>query len=149
MPNDDLALSTCTIELEISSRDLLIDRWRSLYRCDPPKGIGKRLLIGAIAFELQMRQTGRSRSRLRRRLEKHAYKIFESNAAHIPDARKPMPGTRLIREWNGSIHTVDIVDNGYVWNGDKYRSLSAIARAITGARWSGPRFFGIRAGDDR
>ena len=53
------------------------------------------------------------------------------------------PGARLIRDWNGSTHTVDVVEDGFVWNGERYRSLSAIARAITGARWSGPRFFGL------
>lgn len=151
MSKNELALSSCTIEqaitdLENSSRDLLVDRWRSLYRSDPPKGIGKRLLTGAIAFELQMRQAGRSRSSLRRRLERQAKKQSASNQKTNPAARKLKPGTRLIREWNGSTHTVDIVDNGYVWNSERYRSLSAVARAITGARWSGPRFFGLGSG---
>ena len=54
------------------------------------------------------------------------------------------PGSRLLREWNGTTHVVDITDAGYVWNGKSHRSLSAIAREITGARWSGPRFFGIQ-----
>ena len=53
------------------------------------------------------------------------------------------PGTRLVREWNGKTHHVDVVDSGFVWNGASHRSLSAIAREITGARWSGPRFFGL------
>jgi len=53
------------------------------------------------------------------------------------------PGARLIREWNGSSHIVEVVEDGFLWNGKRYRSLSAIARAITGTRWSGPRFFGL------
>jgi hypothetical protein len=52
-------------------------------------------------------------------------------------------GTRLVREWNGKTHHVDVVQSGFVWNGGRYGSLSAIAREITGARWSGPRFFGL------
>ena len=62
-----------------------------------------------------------------------------------PPASKPhlAPGTRLLREWNGRTHQVDVTDDGFVWNGETYRSLSAVARAITGARWSGPRFFGL------
>ncbi len=52
-------------------------------------------------------------------------------------------GARLVREWNGSTHVVDVVEGGFIWNGDRHRSLSAIARTITGARWSGPRFFGL------
>lgn len=53
------------------------------------------------------------------------------------------PGARLVRAWNGTTHVVDVLPDGYLWNGAKHRSLSAIARTITGARWSGPRFFGI------
>lgn len=56
------------------------------------------------------------------------------------------PGARLLRAWNGVTHVVDVRPDGYLWNGARHRSLSAIARAITGARWSGPRFFGIVTG---
>jgi hypothetical protein len=59
-----------------------------------------------------------------------------------------LAGARLIREWNGTTHVVDVVDGGYLWNGEQHRSLSAIARAITGTRWSGPRFFGIGSGGE-
>jgi len=58
-------------------------------------------------------------------------------------AASPKPGTRFLRDWNGTTHVVDVTAAGYLWNGQTYRSLSAIAREITGARWSGPRFFGI------
>ena len=57
----------------------------------------------------------------------------------------PVPGSRLIREWNGATHIVDVVESGYLWNGVRYRSLSSIALAITGTQWSGPRFFGLRS----
>lgn len=59
------------------------------------------------------------------------------------------PGTRLVREWNGSTHVVEVTERGFVWNGQAYRSLSAVARAITGARWSGPRFFGLGLRDGK
>jgi hypothetical protein len=62
----------------------------------------------------------------------------------LPGQRGPLaPGTRLLREWNGRQHFVEVVDGGYVFDGKPYRSLSAIARRITGAHWSGPRFFGL------
>jgi hypothetical protein len=61
--------------------------------------------------------------------------------AHKP--RIPQRGARLVRQWHGKTHTVDAVEGGFLWNGDRYRSLSAVAREITGARWSGPRFFGL------
>ena len=61
-----------------------------------------------------------------------------------PPTRVPLcPGTRLLREWNGRQHFVEVVDKGFVFDGKTYRSLSAIARRITGAHWSGPRFFGL------
>lgn len=149
---DDLDLSCSPIgltiaELKNSSRVSLADRWRSLYGSDPPKGVGQRFLIGAIAFELQMRQTGQSTSRLRRHLEKQAKQLSTSAPEAVSAARRLKSGTRLVREWNGSTHSVDVVENGFLWNGARYRSLSAIARAITGTRWSGPRFFGLESGD--
>jgi hypothetical protein len=54
------------------------------------------------------------------------------------------PGTLLRREWQGVLHSVSVVEHGFTWNGTSYRSLSEVARAITGTRWSGPRFFGLR-----
>jgi hypothetical protein len=61
-----------------------------------------------------------------------------------PKVTHPTPGTRLVREWNGQRHEVTAVEGGFEYNGRKHRSLSAIAKAITGAHWSGPQFFGLR-----
>ncbi len=58
-------------------------------------------------------------------------------------ARPLNPGARLVREWNGVVHEVDVSGDGYVWQDQRYRSLTAIARRITGTKWSGPRFFGL------
>jgi Protein of unknown function (DUF2924) len=136
-------IDSVVAELEQAPRTALADRWRSLYRCNPPKGVGRRLLIGAIAHELQLRQAGRKRSSVLRRLQRQAATQSSSAGPDSAGVRKLQPGARLIRDWNGSTHTVDVVEDGFVWNGARYRSLSAIARAITGARWSGPRFFGL------
>lgn len=57
--------------------------------------------------------------------------------------RRLVPGSRLLRDWNGRTHAVDVTENGYLYEGTTYRSLSAIARRVTGAHWSGPRFFGL------
>ncbi len=62
----------------------------------------------------------------------------------IPDARSPVVGTRLLRQWNGAEHTVTVLKDGFDWQGRKYKSLSAVARAITGTQWNGWRFFGLR-----
>ena len=78
-----------------------------------------------------------------RRLRKLGYAPTNQEQANASMPSRLQPGTRLVREWNGRTHVVEVVDKGFIWEGDRHRSLSAIARAITGARWSGPRFFGV------
>lgn len=131
--------------LEAASRPELADQWQNIYRSTPPKGVSQRFLIAAIAHALQMRAHGWSLSSLQRRIERAAARRSrKSCASPTPDALNP--GARLIREWNGSTYTVDVTDDDFVCDGVRYRSLSAIARSITGARWSGPRFFGLPRG---
>jgi hypothetical protein len=91
-----------------------------------------------LGFELQARESGG--------LPKGFLAKLKKAARDDPGVASPAlkPGGRLIREWNGVTHVVDVVDGGFLWNGQRYASLSPIARAITGARWSGPRFFGLK-----
>ena len=121
----------------------LVERWIALYRTPPPKGLGQRLLICAIGYEMQARRYGGLKPAVGRRLRKlgDASTNHEQRNAGTPS--RLQPGTRLVREWNGHTHVVEVVDKGFIWKGDRHRSLSAIARAITGAHWSGPRFFGV------
>ena len=133
-------------ELARLPRAALVERWQALHHTSPPKGLSRRLLIGAVAYAVQARRLGGLGPAVSRRLATIAEGKFLGAAANIVAAPKLRPGARLIREWNGSTHVVDVIDGGYVWNGEHHRSLSAIARAITGARWSGPRFFGIGPG---
>ena len=124
-------------ELQALDRVALLDLWRATFTDPPPKRLSAPFLRRFIAFELQARRLGGLPKGFQRRLA----------AATAPKAKRPVAlqtGGRLLREWNGVTHTVDVVDGGYLWQGDHYRSLSAIARAITGARWSGPRFFGVK-----
>ena len=122
------------------SRDELVDLWSINYGRPPPKGISRRLLERAAAYEMQVEAFGGLKPKVRRRLLSI---VGSSDSAKSTGSRPNLaPGTRLIREWNGRSHTVDVVDGGFEWNGDLYRSLSAVAQGITGARWSGPRFFG-------
>jgi hypothetical protein len=124
-------------------RSDLIEHWRRYFRTDPPKGIGQRLLIRAVAYEMQVKRYGGLKPATDRRLQKIANGT--SDCAHN-DGKAPRglhPGARLVREWNGVSHVVEVTEHEFVWDGERYRSLSAIARAITGARWSGPRFFGL------
>ena len=123
-------------------REALADHWVKAYGQPPPKGTSRKLLKRSAAYQIQARHWGYLNDRARRTLQAAA-------ADQKIDGRRPTdraslrPGMRLVREWNGRTHTVDVIDKGFAWNGKSYRSLSAVAFAITGARWSGPRFFGL------
>ena len=134
-------------ELADLPRPDLTERWHQLYRAAPPKGISRPLLMRAVAYGMQVKRTGGLKPAVRRQLRK-VTEGGSAPAANLKTARIA-PGMRLIREWNGSSHLVEAVDGGLVWNGKRYGSLSAVARAITGARWSGPRFFGLESGQAR
>ncbi len=102
----------------------------------------------AVAYGMQVKRTGGLKPAVRRQLRKVTDSGSARAAANLKSA-KIAPGMRLIREWNGSSHLVEAVDGGFLWNGKRYGSLSAVARAITGARWSGPRFFALESDQAR
>lgn len=131
----------------LSSWDLR-GEWRRVHRTHPPKRISNDLLIRGIAYRLQEQAFGRLTAITRGKLEQ----LANASEASTPARRKPRialkSGTHLVRDWNGETYTVEVLDTGYRWRGKTYKSLSQIAREITGAHWSGPRFFGLtsRAG---
>jgi len=116
-------------------------QWADLYGRPAPMRLSCDLLARAIAYRIQAEQWGGLRPALRRRLERLG-EGGECEAARRSVSRL-QPGARLMREWNGETHVVEVLADGLAWNGERYRSLSAVARAITGVRWSGPRFFGL------
>jgi hypothetical protein len=126
----------------LSVKDLK-DRWRSLYGTEPPRYISRELLTRAVGYRLQERAFGGLKPTTIRRLE-----LLSGGAAnhliHPLAARKAAAGTVLIREWRGVSHHVEVLDDGFVYRGQRYQSLSEIARLITGSRWSGPLFFGLK-----
>ena len=127
-------------ELEASDTEALKARWRELYGADPPKGLSAKLIRRAIGFELQVRAHGPCKPAIRKELRKAlkgSARVEAKLASQIP------PGSRLIREWHGDIHVVDVVEDGVTWNKKSYASLSAVAREITGTRWNGRKFFGV------
>ena len=141
-------MSSAELEREIGMlaglpRADLVERWKELYRVDPPKGISTRLMVRAIAYEMQARHYGGLRPAVVRQLDKIARGDTRGKVESAPRAPALEPGARLVREWNGVTHTVDVIDDGFEWQDQRYGSLSEIARLITGARWSGPRFFGL------
>ena len=118
--------------------------WRRLHRTPPPMRLSRDLLMRAITYKLQERPLGGLSKSIIRKLERLNVEPTAS------DAQKPAPpislkaGTRLVREWRGVTYTVLVHADGFEWNGRRYRSLTVVAREITGAHWSGPRFFGLR-----
>ncbi len=118
--------------------------WRRLHRAPPPMRLSRDLLIRAITYKVQERLLGGLSVSIMRRLERRTTEAEASDARKSAPPISLKPGTRLVREWRGVTHTVLVQGDGIEWRGRRYRSLSVVAREITGARWSGPRFFGLR-----
>lgn len=116
--------------------------WRQLHRTAPPQGLSRDVLIRALANQLQERTHGGASRALGRRLRKLTGE-FEKDGASFDPAVVPKIGTTLAREWRGRTHVVLVREDGFEYDGQPYRSLSVIAARITGAHWSGPRFFGL------
>jgi DUF2924 family protein len=116
--------------------------WRQLHRTGPPQGLSRDLLIRALVHQLQERAAGGASRVLRRRLQTLAGEFEKKSASFDPDI-VPKTGTTLVRQWRGRTHTVLVREDGFEYEGQHYRSLTVIAERITGAHWSGPRFFGL------
>lgn len=142
MHHDDIAM-----ELAMMSklpRAALLERWEADHGQLPPKGISRRLLAYSAAYQLQVRAFGGLSPAVRRKLMRVVPAKRSSDKADKPLQKNRLtPGTRLVREWHGETYTVEVLKEGYAYDGELHGSLSEIARKITGARWSGPRFFGL------
>jgi len=126
-------------------RDQLMELWRNLYASDPPGKISDLLMRQAIAYRLQVRRCGGLNFSTRRALERS---LDEGRPVQVMPRCNDKPiaiGAVLIRQWRGSTHQVTVLENGMLYRGKHYRSLSEVARAITGTRWSGPLFFGLKS----
>ena len=124
-------------------RPALEAAWRRLHGRAPPKRLGRDLLLRVVAYQLQAEALGGLSPAVRRRLQAIALALREGRPAPTAAARSIKPGTRLLREWHGQLHEVQAVESGFLWQDRRWRSLSEIARTITGSRWSGPAFFGL------
>jgi hypothetical protein len=124
-----------TLELRIE--------WRRLYRATPPTRLSRDLLLRGAAYKLQEQVYGGLTSQTARRLRLLTSDPNKVRAAFSP-APELKPGTRLVREWHGRTHSVIAVEGGFDYEGERYRSLSEIARRITGSHRSGPLFFGLK-----
>ena len=127
------------------TRGELIGLWEKHYGRPPPKGLSRRLLEYSAAYRVQARAFGGLKAMVRRKLRAGAVSREKTSKSTQAQCRSKAlsPGTRLVREWHGVAHTIEVLEKGFLYESKTYRSLSRIAHVITGARWSGPRFFGL------
>lgn len=123
--------------IETMGLDALRAEWRRRFKADPHLRISTDLLRRAVTYRVQEAAFGGLRADVARKLASAAWAITAAPTAGLKS------GTTLVREWHGRTHTVRTLDEGFEYEGQRYRSLSIIAREITGAAWSGPRFFGL------
>jgi hypothetical protein len=125
-------------------RPALTAAWQAAYGAEPPRNISQPLMLRALAYRMQAQALGGLNPSTQRYLMKIAE---EGNTAHTAmPGPQVKSGTRLLREWHGVSHEVTVLDDGVHYQGQRYRSLSQVAQIITGAKWSGPLFFGLKKG---
>jgi DUF2924 family protein len=132
-------------DLEMRGDDELKDCWRNLYGTKPPQKIHRSLLIAAVAHRMQENALGALKSSIRRHLMQAANNPATPRLSpHFPSLR-PKAGTVLVRDWGGVTHQAQVLEDGILFRSKRYKSLSEVARVITGSRWSGPLFFGLKS----
>lgn len=114
-----------------------------------PKGLPRDLLVRSIAWQMQAKEQGGLAPGVIRHLESLAAQLATSGDLDLEREVRLKPGTRLVREWRGRTYRVEVLNDGYIMDERQYASLSHVARAITGTRWSGPRFFGLKQRERR
>jgi hypothetical protein len=127
--------------------DALRIEWQRMTATPPPRRMQKPLLLRALAYRIQAEAFGGLSKADARALAVAFGGAIEHGAARNGKpirALRLKPGTRLVREWHGRVHEVTVLEVGFAWNGGSHRSLSEIARAITGTRWNGLVFFGVK-----
>jgi hypothetical protein len=125
--------------------DELKDRWRELYGIEAPRKIHRSLLIPAIAYRMQENALGALKPSARRHLLRVAGNAPDGRQAPGYPSFSPKPGTVLVRDWGGVTHQLKVLEDAILFRGKRYKSLSEVARVITGSRWSGPLFFGLKS----
>lgn len=145
-PNNATTVKAVTARLQaLKQMDYaaLQAEWRRMYRSPAPKRVARDLLILGIAWKIQERAYGGLSAATKRRLADLAKTMDRDGDVTRNRVARLKQGAKLVREWRGKTHTVTVIDEGFEWKGRHWRSLSAIAREITGVQWSGPRFFGL------
>jgi hypothetical protein len=131
-------------ELEGADVPMLKAKWKALLKRDAPRFAKRGFLTQVLAWEIQARAFGGLKPSVHRQLLALGGLKGSSARKIIEPVVKLRPGVKLVRSWRGATHEVVVTEQGYLWHGQSFNSLSTIAREITGTRWSGPLFFGLR-----
>jgi hypothetical protein len=131
-------------ELERADVPTLKARWKALLKREPPRFAKRGFLTQVLAWEIQARAFGGLKPSVHRQLLALGAPNGSTARRTIEPRMRLRPGVKLVRSWRGVTHEVMVTEQGYFWRGQSFDSLSTIAREITGTRWSGPLFFGIR-----
>jgi Protein of unknown function (DUF2924) len=139
------SLATRLDSLSRMSKGALCVLWNQLFQTAPPDKLRRHMMVRILAYKLQEQAFRGLSSGARQRLRQMARALDKDPGAEISAAPAFKPGTRLIRQWRDQTHVVTVKERGYEYQGSRYQSLSEVARLITGTRWSGPLFFGLKA----
>jgi Protein of unknown function (DUF2924) len=139
------SLSTQLASLLSMPRDDLSALWHELFQSARPHQLRRQLMARILAYRIQERQFRELSPSARQRLRQMGRALEKDPAAEIFAVPAFKPGTRLLRQWGDRTHIVNVRKKGYEYQGSRYQSLSEIARLITGTRWSGPLFFGLKS----
>ncbi|MBL6947567.1 MAG: DUF2924 domain-containing protein [Rhodospirillales bacterium] len=145
----NIATESPDVEAEIAALDNcslhnLRKRWSRIFNNSTPKGLSRDLIVRGLAYNIQEKVHGGLSQASRRKLRTLARQLDADDRSGFDPGAMLKPGAKLIREWQARTYTVTILQDGFEFEGRRYGSLSMIAREITGVRWSGPRFFGLK-----
>ena len=126
-------------ELETLDREGLSDHWLELYSINPPKNLSVQMMQRFIAFEFQSKRSKGLTAKSKRKINQ----LQKPTELIKRKSNQLKAGAQILRDWNGVTHKIEVTDKGFLWKGEVYKSLTAIAKLITGTHWSGPRFFGL------
>lgn len=126
------------------SKPQLCAVWKQLLRTDPPPRMRTDLMLRIVGYRMQEQEFGGLSDTSHRRLSELSNAIKADSKAAVLHRPAVKPGTRLVRQWKEQVHVVNVEEETYEYQGARYESLSEIARLITGTRWSGPLFFGLK-----
>ena len=137
-------LADLLLKLPELSKPELVAVWRQSFQNEPNGQWRKSLLLQLLSYKLQEQAFAGLGSGACRQLRQLARDVAKGSDLGVPGARRLKPGTRLARSWKGHVHVVHVIEDGFDYKGARYASLSEVARLITGTRWSGPLFFGLK-----